>query len=236
MPYAGADFQWLAANVTEDAPDGTDDFEDSIPDYAIEETEGGNKIAFIGMTLEDTPELVAASGITGFTFEDEIAAGDAAVAAIQAEDPDVETIILMLHEGGIPNPFAINGCAGISGPINAIAAGMNAEIDAIVSGHTHQPYTCSINDPDTNPRPVTSAFSFGRVVTEIEIEINNTTGEMDRSTLHDAQPRGAAECTHQGPRRDRGDRQVGATRRRPGQRARRHDHRNDHARRRPHRQ
>ena len=183
MPYAGADFQWLAANVTEDAPDGIDDFEDSIPDYSIETTEGGNKIAFIGMTLEDTPELVAASGITGFTFEDEIVAGDAAVAAIQAEDSEVETIILMLHEGGIPSPFAINGCAGISGPINAIAAGLNAEIDAIVSGHTHQPYTCSINDPDTNPRPVVSAFSFGRVVTEMNIEINNTTGEMDRTTF-----------------------------------------------------
>ncbi len=92
-------------------------------------------------------------------------------------------MILMLHEGGIPSPFAINGCAGISGPINAIAAGMNAEIDAIVSGHTHQPYTCSISDPDANPRPVTSAYSFGRVVTEIEIQINNTTGEMDRSAF-----------------------------------------------------
>ena len=182
-PYAGADFQWLAANVTEDAPDGTDDLEDSIPDWSIETTAGGNKIAFIGMTLEDTPELVAASGITGFTFEDEITAGDAAVAAIQAADPDVETIILMLHEGGIPNPFAINGCAGISGPINAIALGMNAEIDAIISGHTHQPYTCSINDPAANPRPVTSAYSFGRVVTEINLEINNTTGEVDRSTF-----------------------------------------------------
>ncbi len=64
-PYAGADFQWLAANVTEDAPDGTDDFEDSIPDWAIETTAGGNKIAFIGMTLEGTDELVAASGIAG---------------------------------------------------------------------------------------------------------------------------------------------------------------------------
>jgi 5'-nucleotidase len=185
MPYAGADFQWLAANVTEDAPDGIDDFEDSIPDYSIETTEGGNKIAFIGMTLEDTPELVAASGITGFTFEDEIAAGAAAVTAIQTEDPEVETIILMLHEGGIPVPFDINSdcSASISGPILAIAAGLDPEIDAIVSGHTHQPYICSLPDPDTNPRPVVSAFSFGRVVTEINIEINNTTGEMDRTTF-----------------------------------------------------
>ncbi len=181
-PYAGASFQWLAANVTETAPDGTDDLEDSIPDWSIETTNGGKKIAFIGMTLEGTDELVAAAGIAGFTFEDEITAGNAAVAEIKLADPTVEAIVVMLHEGGIPNPFAINGCSGISGPILAIAEGLDAEIDAIISGHTHQPYTCSIDDPADNPRPVTSAFSFGRVVTEINLDLDPT-GEVDRTTF-----------------------------------------------------
>lgn len=180
--FPGADFQWLAANVTEDVPDGTDDFEDSIPDYEIVTAADGKKIAFIGMTLEGTDELVAAAGTVGFTFEDEITAGNAAVEAIQLEDSAVEAIIVMLHEGGIPSPFAINGCAGISGPIVTIAAGLSAEIDAIVTGHTHQPYTCSIADPDTNLRPVTSAFSYGRVVTEINLELDET-GEVDRDTF-----------------------------------------------------
>ena len=89
---------------------------------------------------------------------------------------------MLLHEGGIPNPFAINGCAGISGPIIAINDGLDAEIDAIVSGHTHQPYTCSLEDPDGNKRPVTSAFSFGRVVTEINFELDDD-GDVDRSTV-----------------------------------------------------
>ena len=43
---------------------------------------------------------------------------------------------------------------------------MTAEVDAIVTGHTHQPYTCSIPDPAGNPRLVTSAASYGQVVTE----------------------------------------------------------------------
>jgi|GEM_PF-497562 len=180
--FGGADFQWLAANVTEIAPDGVDDFEDSIPDYTIETAADGKKIAFIGMTLEGTDELVSASGIAGFTFDDEIVAGNAAVTAIKNEDPTVEAIIVMLHEGGIPTPFAINGCAGISGPINTIAEGLDAEIDAIVTGHTHQPYTCSLDDPEGDPRPVTSAFSFGRVVTEITLELDDQ-GEVDRDTF-----------------------------------------------------
>ena len=179
--FAGANFQWLAANVTKTGG-VLPDIEPDIPDYAIETTANGKKIAFIGMTLDGTDELVAASGIAGYTFEDEVAAADAAVAAIQAEDASVEAIVLMLHEGGIPNPFAINGCAGISGPILDIAANVNSEIDAIISGHTHQPYTCSIDDPDSNPRPVTSAFSFGRVVTEINLELLPG-GEVDRTTF-----------------------------------------------------
>ncbi|MDW3216414.1 MAG: bifunctional metallophosphatase/5'-nucleotidase [Ilumatobacteraceae bacterium] len=179
--FAGANFQWLAANVTKTGG-VLPDIEPDIPDYAIEETADGNFIAFIGMTLEGTDALVSASGVAGYTFEDEVTAADAAVTAIQLENPDVEAIVLMLHEGGIPSPFAINGCEGISGPIVTIAENLNPEIDAIVTGHTHQPYTCSIDDPDDNPRPVTSAFSFGRVVTEINLEIGDD-GEVDRETF-----------------------------------------------------
>ncbi|MFK7917319.1 MAG: bifunctional UDP-sugar hydrolase/5'-nucleotidase [Ilumatobacter sp.] len=181
-PFRGADFRWLAANVIEDAPDGTDDFADIILPYDISFTAQGHKVAFIGMTLEGTDELVAASGIEGFTFQDEVEAGAATVAAIKADDPTVNAMVLMLHEGGLPTPFAINGCEGISGPIVAIADGMDEEIDAIVTGHTHQPYTCAIDDPDDNPRPVVSAFSFGRVVTEVRLDLD-ATGEVDRTTF-----------------------------------------------------
>ena len=180
-PYVGANFQWLAANVTKTGG-VLPDIEPDIPDYAIETLASGEKIAFIGMTLEGTDELVAAAGIAGYTFEDEVMAAEAAADAIQAEDSDVEAIVLMLHEGGIPSPFAINGCAGISGPIVDIAEDVDSRIDAIITGHTHQPYTCTFNDPDGDPRPVTSAFSFGRVVTEINLEIG-ADGEVDRETF-----------------------------------------------------
>ena len=179
--YGGADFQWLAANVTEDGvtDPGTGRPETPLPEYEIRDV-NGTPVAFIGMTLEGTDELVAAAGIAGYTFQDEVDTANALIPDIKADG--AEAIIVLLHEGGIPNPFAINGCAGVSGPIVAINDGLDPEIDAIVSGHTHQPYTCSFDDPDGDPRPVTSAFSFGRVVTEINFDLD-ADGDVDRSTV-----------------------------------------------------
>ncbi len=172
--YGGAEFQWLAANVIED---GSGD--SILPEYEIRSV-NGTDIAFIGMTLEATDTLVAASGIAGYSFQDEVETANALVPELKGMG--VEAIIVLLHEGGIPNPFAINGCSGVSGPIIAINDGLDAEIDAIISGHTHQPYTCSLDDPDGNKRPVTSAYSFGRVVTEINFEVD-ADGDVDRSTV-----------------------------------------------------
>ncbi|HUM72431.1 MAG TPA: bifunctional metallophosphatase/5'-nucleotidase, partial [Chloroflexota bacterium] len=55
-PYAGADFQWLAANVVNETTGET-----PLPPYWIERFQNV-KVAFIGMTLEATDTLVAAVG------------------------------------------------------------------------------------------------------------------------------------------------------------------------------
>ncbi len=175
-PYAGADFNWLAANVTNDSTGDS-----VLPEYEIR-TFGGVDVAFIGMTLEDTATLVAASGIAGYSFADEVETANALVPELQGMG--VEAIVVLLHEGGIPNPFAINGCAGISGPIVDINDGLSPAIDAIITGHTHQPYTCSLQDPAGNERSVTSAYSFGRVVTEIDMQLDVATGDIVRSSVN----------------------------------------------------
>jgi 5'-nucleotidase len=40
-----------------------------------------------------------------------------------------------------------------------------------------------LDDPDGDPRSVTSAYSFGRVVTEINMKIDDVDGEIDRSSV-----------------------------------------------------
>jgi 2',3'-cyclic-nucleotide 2'-phosphodiesterase (5'-nucleotidase family) len=173
-PYDGANFPWLAANVVHSSTGST-----VLPPTWVKDV-SGIKVGFIGMTLEGTPELVAQVGIQGLEFRDEIVSANAAAASLKARG--VKAIVVLLHEGGVQTG-TFNGCTGISGPIVAIAQGLDAEIDMVVSGHTHQPYVCSINDPNGQPRMVTSASSFGRVVTDTTLKLSRTTGDVDRASV-----------------------------------------------------
>jgi 5'-nucleotidase len=168
-PYAGADFNWLAANTVNDATGET-----PLPPYWIKKFESV-KIGFIGMTLEDTDTLVAQAGIQGWSFKDEAETANALVPELKRQG--VEAIVVLLHEGGsqTPPPGAVNVCAGISGPIVAINQALDPEIDAVITGHTHLPYNCVLND-----RIVTSAFSFGRVVTEVNLVLDKRTDDVRR--------------------------------------------------------
>lgn len=173
-PYAGADFQWLSANVVETATGET-----PLPSYKIEKVKGV-KVAFIGMTLEATDTLVAAAGIQGYEFLDEAATANALVPILKKQK--VEAIVVLLHEGGsqTPPPGDVDACVGISGPIVAINDALDPEIDAIITGHTHLPYNCVLADPDGEPRIVTSAYSFGRVVSEINLVLDKKTKDVNR--------------------------------------------------------
>ncbi len=131
------------------------------------------------MTLEDTPNIVTKSGVEGLAFKDEVETANALVPKLKKQG--IEAIVVLLHEGGLPSdPKAFNSCPGISGPVTDIAKNLDPAIDAVISGHTHQAYNCSINDPAGKPRLVTSASSFGKVVTEVRLSIDNATHDVDR--------------------------------------------------------
>jgi len=173
-PFEGAKYKYLSANVF---------FENTrktlFAPYTIKTFKDGKKVGFIGMTLENTPNIVTKSGVEGLTFKDEVDTANALVPELKKKG--VESIVVLLHEGGFPaDPKAYDSCPGISGPIVDINAGLDPEIDAIISGHTHQGYNCSLPDKDKNPRFVTSASSFGRLVTEVRLSIDNATGDVDR--------------------------------------------------------
>jgi 5'-nucleotidase len=89
----------------------------------------------------------------------------------------IETIVVLIHEGGTQStPVATtphNGCVGISGPIVDIVNNFDDEVDVVISGHTHLPYNCVIDG-----KIVTSAFSFGRLVTKVDLTIDRGTGEV----------------------------------------------------------
>ncbi len=173
-PYPGADFQWLAANVVNETTGKT-----PLPPYWIEKVKNV-KVAFIGMTLEATDTLVAAAGIQGWDFLDEAETANALVPILKRKG--VEAIVVLLHEGGsqTPPPGDVDACVGISGPIVAINDALDPEIDVVITGHTHLPYNCTLPDPAGQPRIVTSAYSFGRVVTEVNLVLDKRTRDVRR--------------------------------------------------------
>lgn len=185
QPYGGADFQWLAANVVlkqqaaakgRGHDHGHDKERTLLPATSVKKV-NGVKVGFIGMTLEGTPTLVDPAGVANVEFKDEVETANKQARELRKQG--VNSIVVLLHEGGVQSG-TYQQCVGISDPIATIAKTMTADVDAIITGHTHQPYTCSIPDPKGNPRLVTSAASYGQVVSETDLVIDRRTGEVDR--------------------------------------------------------
>jgi 5'-nucleotidase len=132
------------------------------------------------MTLEATDTLVAAAGIEGYDFLDEAETANALVPILQEQG--VEAIVVLLHEGGsqTPPPGDVDACVGISGPIVGINAALDPAIDVMITGHTHLPYNCLLDDAAGDPRIVTSAYSFGRVVSEVNLVLDKRTKDVRR--------------------------------------------------------
>jgi len=165
-PFYGANFTYLAANVVRQ-----DNGKTLFPAYKMRSFAGA-KVAFIGMTLEGTPIIVSPAGVAGLNFLDEAETVNALIPGLKSKG--IETIVVLIHEGGVqalPAPY--NGCVGISGPIVDIVNNFDDAVDVVISGHTHNAYNCVIDG-----KLVTSASSFGRIVTDVDLKINRDTGDV----------------------------------------------------------
>jgi 5'-nucleotidase len=170
--FAGADFQFLAANVVYKKNNRS-----ILPASTIERV-AGVKIGFIGLTLEGTPLIVSANGIQDVKFLDE--ATTINKAARDLRDRGVKTIVVLIHEGGAQSaglsPSTINTCTNMAGAITGIVGNLAPTIDMVVSGHTHNAYNCQLPNRNGELIPVSSASSFGRLVTDIDMTISTKTG------------------------------------------------------------
>src|SRR3954454_11884545 len=175
--FKGADFKYLGANVFWKNAAGHSRPTPFKP-YQIFKV-GGQKVAFIGMTLEGTPSIVSAAGIASVDFRDEVDTANALVPKLKKKH--VKSIIVLLHEGVTPtDATAYNSCTGVTGAGLAIAQNLSPAIDAVVSGHTHQPYNCVVKARKGKPRLFTSASSFGRMITKLHFLIDPKTHDIVR--------------------------------------------------------
>ena len=168
VPFEGAKFQWLSANVITRASG-----KPLLPAYGIKRF-AGVPVAFIGMTLRGTQMIVGPAGVAGLEFRDEVQTVNALVPELRAQG--IEAIVVLIHEGGMqsgPNPD-INRCQGglASSPIAGIVAGFDDAVDLVISGHTHSAYVCSLPNSRGRAVPVTSANAFGRLLTDIDLSLD----------------------------------------------------------------
>jgi 5'-nucleotidase len=163
-PFPGARFHYLAASTVEKSTGRT-----IFPPYEIREFEG-IPIAFIGLTLKGTPDIISPVSAAGLEFRDEADTVNALVPELKARG--VEAIVVLIHEGGFP-AGDYNECPGISGPIVDIVKKFDRAVDVVVSGHTHQAYVCEIDG-----RLVTSGDKYGTLVTAIDLKLDAKTRDV----------------------------------------------------------
>ena len=163
-PFKGASYQYLAASTWDVKAGKT-----VLPAYKIKSFQG-IPMAFIGLTLKGTPDIVTPSGVAGLRFDDEAETVNKLVPELRAQG--VEAIAVLIHEGGVPTG-GYNECPGISGPIVDIVKKLDKAVDLVISGHTHRAYTCQIDG-----RLVTSGDKYGTLITDIDIQLDPKTRDV----------------------------------------------------------
>ena len=120
------------------------------------------------MTLEGTPDIVSPSGVAGLEFLDEADTANRYARELRRRH-GVEAIVVLLHEGGAQT--AARRHQRLQRHLRADRRHRRpappSDVDLFVTGHTHSAYNCVIDG-----RPVTSASSFGRLFTDIDLKLD----------------------------------------------------------------
>ena len=164
-PFRGAEFQFLAANVIDETGNTI------FPAYGVRDFQG-IKVAFIGLTLEGTPGIVARGRVSGLSFLDEAETVNALVPDLQGLG--IEAIVVLLHLGGFSDGGKDDCGSGLEGPVAAVVPMLDPAVDLVIAGHTNDEFVCEIDG-----KWVTMADYGGRIFTAIDVTLSRSTGDLD---------------------------------------------------------
>lgn len=173
--FQGADYEYLSANIR-DAQSG----KLVLKPYIIKEIPDGQggtvPVGFIGLTTTTTILGTTSFQEGDLTADELLESGNRYAKELQ--DLGVETIIAVVHEGGADN--GDNEKCLNTGPVIDFAKEASPAIDAIVTGHWHATFNCSIDDPDGNPRPIIEGANHGKYVSEVNLWIDPASQDVVR--------------------------------------------------------
>jgi 5'-nucleotidase len=170
VPFEGAKFKYLAANVVDTASGKT-----LFPPYKVK-TFQGIPVAFIGMTLKDTPGIVTPAGVNGLQFNDEADTVNGLIA--QLRNQGIHAVVVLIHQGGFTTGSK-DDCNGLSDAIVPLMDRFSPEVDIVISGHTHWAYNCLRPDAQRpDGRRLTSAGKYAQVVTNMDVVLDTRTRDV----------------------------------------------------------
>ena len=156
-PFGGAAWRYLGANVR------NSDDSAALPESWIQDF-GDVQVGFVGAVTDNLPELVSPGGIVGLKIEKEALAANRTADQLKSQGADL--VVLLVHEGATTT--ALSSATDPTSDFGQIVNGVNANIDAIISGHTHLAYNHSIpvqqwidEGRAVTSRPVVSAGQYG---------------------------------------------------------------------------
>ena len=169
-----ADWIYLAANLYD-----RDSGEPAYPGYEVVET-GGVSIGFVGAVTEELPSLVSPDGIASLDVKPIVPEVNRVAADLSDGDPsngEADVVILLIHEGAAA--ATLESVTDTSTAFGRIVTGASADIDGIVSGHTHLQYDVDVPIAGTDRmRPVIMSGEYGIAYGHTSIVIDPESGEL----------------------------------------------------------
>ncbi len=177
-PEGGAKWKYLADNVRLKSNNARA----LTPSWT--KTFGNVKVGFIGAVTEHLPELVSPAGISQLTITDIVSESNQVADQLKANGADI--VVLLVHEGA-PSTNCNTMDDDATSDFGSIINGVNENIDAIVSGHTHLAYNCSFQVDEwagrsVTDRPVVSSGQYGMALNRLVFTVDSTTGEVQAKT------------------------------------------------------
>ena len=150
----------------------------ALDEYWVSEVDGV-RVGFIGTVTEQTASMVSPAGIADLDFGDQLDAVNRVAAQLQDSNlgnGEADVIVLLTHEGGIGTDCAAIGAA--DSLYGDLIRGASANVDAILSGHTHATYNCSYpvdGWTDGLERPVLQSGQYGTNLDQLTIAVDPAT-------------------------------------------------------------
>jgi 5'-nucleotidase len=163
--FAGADYPYISANVVY-----ADTGKTVLKPYEIVKRDGV-KVGFIGVTTEETPDIVVPDAVEPFEFLDISETVDRYAAELQKKG--VETIVVLAHAGG----FQTTATEATGEIITETAEMQNTAVDVIVADHSHSYLNTTVNG-----KLIVEGFGLGTAFDSVNLTVDRRTGDVIKSS------------------------------------------------------